>query len=117
MNKNENCDKLILAILQGSDYRDAIETLADHGFYATVLQTTGGFLRKQSVTIMVGLNHEYLDEALGLLDRFGKRTETHYQTPSLSAAELPLSPIANPYTVPGGGVVLFVVDVEKYKKY
>ena len=115
--KHDNCDKLILAILQGSDYRDAIDSLADHGFYATVLQTTGGFLRKQSVTIMVGLNHEYLDEALAVLEPYGQRTETHYQTPSMSAAELPLTAMTTPYSIRGGGVVLFVLDVDKYMKY
>ena len=115
--KHDNCDKLIIAILQGSDYRDAIDSLADHGFYATVLQTSGGFLRKQSVTIMVGLNHEYLDEALAVLEPYGRRTETHYQTPSMSAAELPLTAMTTPYAIRGGGVVLFVLDVDKYMKY
>lgn len=48
-------DKMILAILQGDDYHDAVHSLNEHGFYATVLNSSGGFLKKRSVTLMIGL--------------------------------------------------------------
>ena len=38
-------DKMILAILQGDDYHDAVHSLNEHGFYATVLNSSGGFLK------------------------------------------------------------------------
>ncbi|MDY4491121.1 MAG: hypothetical protein SPE19_11435 [Candidatus Faecousia sp.] len=41
---------MIFAVLQGDDYRVAIENLNAKGFYATVLHSTGGFLNKKSVT-------------------------------------------------------------------
>ena len=115
--KNTNCDKMILAVLQGDEYRDAIEELNEHGFYATVLHSSGGFLRKQSVTILVGLNHEYLEEALQVLKHYGKRVETQYQPMSLSGADPSLSGESVPVPVPCGGVVLFVLDVSDYERY
>ena len=48
-------DKMILAILQGDDYHDAVHSLNEHGFYATVLNSSGGFLKKRSVTLMIGV--------------------------------------------------------------
>ena len=38
-------DKMILAILQGDDYHDAVHSLNEHGFYATELNSSGGFLK------------------------------------------------------------------------
>ncbi|MDO5399758.1 MAG: cyclic-di-AMP receptor [Eubacteriales bacterium] len=105
---------MILAILQGDDYPEAIAELNEHGFYATVLRSTGGFLRKPSATIMIGLNHAYLDEALALLRRYGERTEMQYQ-PALGMPSVPTPTV--PIPVHCGGVVLFVLDVEQSLKY
>ena len=62
-------DKMILAILQGDDYHDAVHSLNEHGFYATVLNSSGGFLKKRSVTLMIGLESARLDEALAILKK------------------------------------------------
>lgn len=116
---NSQCDKLIIAILQNDDYHDVIETLNQHNFYVTVLRSSGGFLKKASATIMIGLNHERLDEALELLKQYGRRTEMAYQ-PAASTAGMVMPPLGlNTVTVPVhcGGVVLFVVDVAKFEKY
>ena len=47
------CDKMILAIIQDDSYQDVISELNESGFYATILHSSGGFLKKQSVTIMI----------------------------------------------------------------
>ena len=114
---NTNCDKMILAILQGDDYRETIEELNGHGFYATILHSSGGFLRKQSVTIMIGLNHERLEEALQVLKRHGEHTEMRYQpAPSMDGTVSPLTP-AIQVPVQCGGVVLFVLDVTQHERF
>lgn len=77
--KNTDCDKLILAVLQGEEYQDAIAELNQNGFYATVLQSRGGFLHCQSATILVGVHHTDLPQALALLKRYGERTVMQYQ--------------------------------------
>lgn len=80
MEKHINCDKMIIAVLQGDDYRVAIENLNSKGFYATVLHSTGGFLKKKSVTLMIGVNHDHLEEALGILRQYGDRIEMQYRS-------------------------------------
>lgn len=113
--KSLDCDKMIIAILQNDDYRDVIEDLNEHGFYVTVLHSSGGFLKQASSTIMIGLNHEYLDEALDLLKHYGKRTEMRYMPNPVTTLAAPLSMATA--SVPCGGIVMFVLDVAQYEKY
>ena len=113
---------MIIAVLQGDDYRVAIEDLNSKGFYATVLHSTGGFLKKKSVTLMIGVKHDHLNEALEILKKYGDRVEMQYQSaaafgnggmPSATLSSIP--PIEIP--VHCGGVVLFVIDVQLNKRY
>lgn len=116
--KNTNCDKMIVAIIQNDDYHEVVEDLNEHGFYVTVLQSSGGFLKKPNATIMIGLNHEYLDEALQLLKRYGKRTEMEYNAvpPTMGAIHpLPIASVTVPVNC--GGIVLFILDVAQYERY
>ena len=88
--KNPACDKLILAILQGENYHDTVSELNDNGFYVTLIRSSGGFLKKQSVMILIGLNHEDLEKAMELLKCRGNQTEVR------------------------SGAVVFVLNVERY---
>lgn len=112
-------DKMILAILQGDDYHDAVHSLNEHGFYATVLNSSGGFLKKRSVTLMIGLESARLDEALAILKKHGERTEMHYEAPVLSPNMPPIPLSTAPLEIPTrcGGVVLFVLDVAQSARY
>ena len=47
MEKHINSEKLMIAVLQGEDYSEAIEELNGKGFYVTILNSKGGFLRKK----------------------------------------------------------------------
>ncbi len=115
--KNTNCDKMIIAIIQNDDYHRIVEDLNEHGFYVTVLNSSGGFLKNPNATIMIGLDHENLDEALQILSHYGKRTEMEYKL--ATSAETGICPIVPPVSVPVhcGGIVLFVLDVAQYERY
>lgn len=114
--ENQKCDKMILAIIQGDDYQDVITDLNTHGFYATVLESSGGFLRKQSITLMIGLNHERLEDAIAILKRYGQRTVTQFESFLTGNS---ISPLATsvPVSTRLGGVVLFVLDVDRFERY
>ena len=56
----EKKNKLVLAVLQGSDSDNTIRNLNEHGFMVTVLSSTGGFLKKKSTTVMIGVEEEDL---------------------------------------------------------
>lgn len=107
------CEKMILAILSGSDASEVVHALNDHGFYATLLSSTGGFLQKKSVTLMIGLAAERLNDALGILkDHAGERMETTFLSSSGMAGLPPM-----PVKVQTGGIVVFVLNVESCAKY
>lgn len=110
---NVQCEKMIIAVLSASDSAEVVADLSEHGFYATLLSSTGGFLKKKSVTLMIGVEAASLDSALRILEKHAKtRVETTYITPQ-GAAGIPAMPVK----VCSGGIVAFVMNVEKCIKY
>ena len=80
MDKETTKKKLILAVLQGDDYADTVDELNRGGFFATVLSSTGGFLKKKSMTLMIGVEEARLQGALDILKQCaGQRRQTVYQ--------------------------------------
>ena len=118
MGMEKNKQKLILAVLQGDDYFDTVDELNRNGFFATVLSSTGGFLRKKSVTLMVGVEAERMQQVLDILKTCaGKRQQLSYSDLSMSASgPNPAMPMmAVPVNV--GGVAIFIMDLEDIQKY
>ena len=68
------------------------------------------------VTIMIGLNHEDLEKALKILKSHGKRTVMQQQVLFTGGTPQPLAATV-PIPVRCGGVVLFVLDVDRYERY
>ena len=110
---NENCDKLIFAILQNDSCKEVVSELNKNGFFVTVLQSSGGFLKKSMATLMIGLEHTQVDRALNILKTFGNRTVNHW-VPAISlgapATALGIPPVSVPVHV--GGITIFVVNIE-----
>lgn len=103
---NVKCDKLVMAVLQGDDYPDVVMDLNEHGFYVTLLNSSGGFLKKRSVTILIGLEEGRLEEALKILKiHAGGRMETSLQPGGAGMSSLPVQMLK-------GGIVYFVLNVE-----
>lgn len=109
--------KLLLAVLQGNDYERVISELNRGGFYVTVLNSVGGFLKKRSVTIMLGLEADRLDAALALLRKYaGERIETVYQSP-IMVREPMMDTTPVPMQVPCGGTAVFILDMERMERF
>ena len=107
--------KLILAVLQGEDYGDVVRQLNENGIFVTILHSTGGFLRKRSVTIMIGVEEAKLEQVLDLLkETAGRRTVTGSMPPPHG---LPPLFASTPMEVCQGGVAVFVLDLERLEKY
>lgn len=108
--------KLILAVLQGDDYADTVDELNRSGFFATVLSSTGGFLKKRSMTLMIGVEESKVEQALGILKQCaGRRQQMSYSDLSMSTggASIPMMPVQ----MSVGGVVTFVLDLDDMKKF
>lgn len=107
------CEKMILAVLSGDDVESLVYDLNEHGLYATMLSSTGGFLKKRSVTLMIGLEEKRLEEALEILKKHaGARLETAYLSPNGAVGMA-----AAPVKVYNGGITAFVMNVDRCVKY
>ncbi|MGQ9554258.1 MAG: cyclic-di-AMP receptor [Anaerolineae bacterium] len=79
--------KLVISIVNSDDARGLLDQLVNRGFRATVISTTGGFLREGNTTIFIGTDNEKVDEVLRII-----RQSSHTRTQYIS----PLPPIMEP---------------------
>ena len=63
----EQKKKLVMAVLQESDYDATVEVLSSHQIFVTKLSSSGGFLKKKNVTVMIGVEEERLSQVLEIL--------------------------------------------------
>jgi uncharacterized protein YaaQ len=61
--------KLILAILRDQDCEPVTNALVAAGLGVTRIASTGGFFRRGSTTMLVGVDVERVDEAIQLVDQ------------------------------------------------
>jgi uncharacterized protein YaaQ len=59
--------KLIVAIIRDSDNEPVSQALIGSGFRVTRVASTGGFLRRGSTTLMIGVAEERVDEAIEIM--------------------------------------------------
>jgi uncharacterized protein YaaQ len=59
--------KLIIAILKHEDTENVSNTLIAAHFRVTQIASTGGFFRRGSTTLMIGLDDDKVDDALGII--------------------------------------------------
>ncbi len=59
--------KMIYAIINHEDENEVIADLAAHGFSATKQATTGGFLKKANVTLMIGTTADKVIDAINII--------------------------------------------------
>jgi len=107
--------KLIIGIVNRDDARGLVEALLMEGHRATLISTTGGFLRAGNTTIYVGTEDDRVDEVLGLIKE-NCHTRTEYVNPLPPMMEAGELYIPTPVEVQVGGATVFVVDVERYEK-
>lgn len=114
----ETKKKLLLAVIQGDDYTATVDELNRSGFYATVLSSTGGFLKKRSMTLMIGVEEERTQEVLDILKRCaGKRQQMTYSNLPMSAGGLSAAVPMMPIQMSVGGIVVFILDLNDIQKY
>ncbi len=105
--------KMITAIINKEDTRSACSALVDAGFSVTRLSTTGGFLMAGNTTLMLGVDDDKVEKALGVI-----RECCHQHTevvPNLTGfGDSGIS--ADPVEITVGGATVFVTNVERFEK-
>ena len=93
--------KLIWAVIQEGNLEATLDTLRQHRIGVTQMGSTGGFLRKGNVTLIIGVEDGRSDEAMAIL-RAHCQSSQDVQVAQTSAERNP---------APAGNGVAFVLDL------
>ena len=108
-------DKLMIMVVSDADADRLIRALVSHGYPATKIGSTGGFLRRGNTTVMSGVDAREVDEVMEFVRRF-----CHARIEHIPLQALPITgdgaPIVDPMEVRVGGAVVFVLNIERLEK-
>jgi uncharacterized protein YaaQ len=107
--------KLILAVVQEKDANRLIDALNEANVHATMLASTGGFLREGNATIMSGVEDGEIDKVMSVIGRICHRRE-QLMTPIPPVVEPVDSYVTYPVKVEVGGAIVFVLHVERMER-
>ena len=107
--------KLIIAVVQDEDSQKLISKLMKAGYGVTKLATTGGFLRAGNTTLLIGVDNERLENAMGIIENVCKSRKQVATSPTPMAGTIGMY-VPYPVEVTVGGATVFVVNVEEFRK-
>lgn len=103
-------NRLVAAIIQEKDLENALSSLTKLGFSVTHLPSTGGFLGRRNLTLLIGIPAGQEASAVEALEKSCKKRIEYVATPFESA------PAAFPAPIPVevGGATIFVFELDRY---
>lgn len=104
--------KLIIGIINKEDANTTTKALNAAGYYVTKLASTGGFLKRGHITILIGTDEDKVQTALEIIDQNAKK-RTEKTTSSKTSEESHDKTIMEGTT---GGATVFVVEVDRFEK-
>ncbi|MTI96828.1 MAG: hypothetical protein FH749_15350 [Firmicutes bacterium] len=107
--------KLVVAVIQDKDSVKLMETLVDNGFRATKLASTGGFLKAGNTTMLIGVEHDQLQQVVDIIKNVCQSREKMVTTMSPIGGAVE-SYVPYPVEVVVGGATIFVLDVERFEQ-
>lgn len=114
----EGAYKLILAIMQKMDFDDCVQELGKNQIFVTKLSSSGGFLKKENVTAMIGVEAGREEQVLDILRKLGgKRRQTVYTVPTMQEGCCPPAGASVPVSMETGGVTVFVMELDSFMKF
>lgn len=107
--------KLVVAVVQAKDVEGVVRSLLERGFEATQINSAGGFLREQNVTVLIGVQETHVAEVVRLI-RQTSHARTRYVNPLMPILEPAEFFVPSPVEVQIGGATVFVLPVERYER-
>jgi len=104
---------LMTAVIQIQDVDHAVQALRASGIAVITLASTGGFLRRRNVTLLIGLAEGQHELAVLALSKSCRRRVEYLVTP-LEGSPFSL-PLSTPVSV--GGATIFTLAVERYEEF
>lgn len=108
--------KMVVSIIHCDDSPGLVEALTRRGHKATVISTTGGFLREGNATVLIGTEEDKLEDVLGII-RKNCNARTQLITPLPPVVEPGELHMPTPVEVKIGGAIVFVLDVERFERF
>lgn len=112
MNSHPTIHRLMISIVQAQDADNVTEALISAGLPVTRIASSGGFLGRGNVTLIIGLSQENESIVIEILGRCCRRRVEYIATP-LEGSPFHL-PLPTPVTV--GGATVFTFSVERYEE-
>lgn len=107
--------KLVVAIVQTKDADACTTALTSAGHVCTRFSSFGGFLDKDNVTLLIGVDDVHVDTVIEILRSKAKRRSEMLETATPVPAPIGVV-LPPPLDVEVGGATLFVVDVNRFEK-
>ena len=107
--------KLVMAVVQGKDVEGLMLALRSANYRATQINSSGGFLRENNVTIMTGVQDNQVPDVFRIIQE-NCYTRTQYVNPLLPIMEPGEFYMPNPVEVQVGGAAVFIVNVNRYER-
>lgn len=107
--------KLVFAVIQGKDAEHLLTALRQGGYRSTQINSAGGFLREDNVTVLVGVDDAFVPDVLRLIEQ-NCYTRTQYVNPLLPIMEPGEFYVPNPVEVQVGGATVFVLNVRRLER-
>ena len=105
--------KLVISVVQVDDVQRLVQALVERGHRATIINTTGGFLRKRNSTVLTAVEDNQVPSVLHIIRRTCRaRTEQLSPVPS----EIEPEDLHIPASVEVGGATVFVLKGEHYER-
>ncbi len=107
--------KLVIVVVQGADAGGLLAAITERGFRATQINSAGGFLRESNVTLLIGVQDQYVPEVQELVLQ-NCHSRTRFVNPLMPIIEPGEYFIPSPIEVLVGGATVFVVPIERYER-
>jgi len=106
-------NRLMVAIIQEDDLESALISLSKLGFSVSRLSSTGGFLSRKNITLLIGIQAGREEAAVKALKNSCKRRVEFVSSPLRGAG----FPMPAPTQVKVGGATVFIFEVESYDEF
>ena len=104
---------LMAVVIQEADLENALAALTKLGFSVARLSSTGGFLSRRNVTLLVGVQQGRVDVAVKTLQSSSHRRVEFVSSPMRGSP----FPMPTPTEVTVGGATVFMFEVESYDEF
>jgi uncharacterized protein YaaQ len=107
-------DKIYVVSVSGETAASLREQLVKNGFYFTQIESSGGIIQKDSVSLLIGINQARAAELQQLIQKVCKRRRT-YVPARTETVVLQTHPLMIEAEV--GGALVYSLDVERFEQF